>query len=450
MNSDRIKEINILVVEDDPLNRTLVEGFLSESTLPISKVKSAESLNDALEFLDKDEFDVVLLDLNLPDSKELDTLDRVVRKHPYLAIVVITGEYGEDLGLKAIAGGAQEYLVKANFNKEVLSKSIYYAFERKQAEEDTRLAYKELEKTHKELKKMQSQMVQSEKMASIGALAAGVAHEINTPVGFVASNFETLNNYIRKFCELITMYEDITGKIDTLDKVELKSKAALICETRQNMHIDFILEDIEELLSDSKEGLERVTNIVQNLRDFSRIDQAEDFDEHDLNSGIEATLVVARNEIKYDCNIQTDFSQVPTIFCNSDQINQVFLNILVNAAQAIKTVEREDKGNITIKTYATEEEVVCEITDDGPGIPPDKLTKIFDPFFTTKPVGKGTGLGLSVSYDIVVNKHEGELLVDSTVGKGTTFAIKLPIKWENQNKKKELETDEKENRVICG
>ncbi len=309
--------------------------------------------------------------------------------------------------------------------------------ERKQAEINLRNAYKELEKTHKELKEMQSQMVQSEKMASIGALAAGVAHEINTPVGFVASNFETLNNYIRKFCELITMYEDITGKIDTLDKVELKSKTALICETRQNMHIDFILEDIEELLSDSKEGLERVTNIVQNLRDFSRIDQAEDFDEHDLNSGIEATLAVARNEIKYDCNIQTDFSQVPTIFCNSGQINQVFLNILVNAAQAIKTVEREDKCNITIKTYATEEEVVCEITDDGPGIPPDSLSKIFDPFFTTKPAGKGTGLGLSVSYDIVVNKHKGELLVDSTVGKGTKFTIKLPIERSKQNSEKE-------------
>jgi signal transduction histidine kinase len=203
------------------------------------------------------------------------------------------------------------------------------------------------------------------------------------------------------------------------------------------MKIDFILDDVEELIEESTEGLQRITDIVQNLRDFSRIDQAEDFGDYDLNSGIEATLVVAKNAIKYDCNIQTDFSEVPMIFCNSGQVNQVFLNILVNAAQAIGTVERDDRGTIAIKTYATETDVVCEISDDGPGIPDDKVSKIFDPFFTTKPVGKGTGLGLSVSYDIIVNKHKGQLLVDSTVGEGTTFKIVLPIHPEKPSESQE-------------
>ncbi|MCK5172313.1 MAG: histidine kinase, partial [Planctomycetes bacterium] len=319
-----------------------------------------------------------------------------------------------------------------------------------QAEEDLKAAYKELEETNKEIKEVQSQVVQNEKLASIGQLAAGVAHEMNNPVGFVASNFETLENYVNKFKSIMDMYSDLMGQIETSGEAELKKKADDIKESRDDMKMDFILEDIQELFSDSKEGLGRITGIIQNLRDFSRIDQANDISEYGLNDGIETTLVVARNELKYNCNVKTEFSELPYIFCNSGQINQVLLNILVNAAQAIKSRERKGNGTITIRTYATETQVVCEISDDGLGIPPDKISKIFDPFFTTKPVGKGTGLGLSVSHDIIVNKHKGKILVDSTVGKGTIFTIKLPIKWENQNEEMESATNEKENSVICG
>ena len=322
--------------------------------------------------------------------------------------------------------------------------------ERKQAEKTLERAYIKLENTNRELKEVQSQMVQSEKLASIGQLAAGVAHEMNTPVGFVASNFQTLGSYVEKIKKLLGMYDELTTNIETLGKAELLNKAGIIGQSRGDMKIDFILEDIQELFDDSKEGMERITSIIQNLRDFSRIDQPDSLDEYDLNKGIETTLVVARNEIKYDADIETDFSEIPAVFCNSGQINQVFLNVLVNAIQAIKSLERDKKGIITIKTYSTDEHVVCEICDDGPGIPPDKLSKVFDPFFTTKPAGKGTGLGLSVSYDIIVHKHNGEIFADSTLGKGSKFTIKLPIKWKNQNGKKELETNEKENSVICG
>jgi len=199
-----------------------------------------------------------------------------------------------------------------------------------------------------------------------------------------------------------------------------------------------------------QEELERVTNIIQNLRDFSRIDQPGSLDEYNLNDGIKATLVVAKNEIKYDAELKTELSEVPSIFCNSGQINQVFLNILVNAAQAIRSQKRDDRGTITIRTYATETGVACEISDNGCGIPPDSLSKIFDPFFTTKAVGKGTGLGLSVSYDIIVNKHKGELLIDSTVGEGSKFTIKLPIGEKEPNDNKEIENSEKKNGAICG
>ncbi len=319
--------------------------------------------------------------------------------------------------------------------------------ERKQAEKTLELAYAELEKANKELKETQSQLVQSEKMASIGQLAAGVAHEINTPVGFVASNFQTLEGYTNKFRNLFKMYSELMEQIKSSEEPELLKKAQDITKSRDDMKIEFVLEDIQELFDDSKEGLQRVTGIVQNLRDFSRIDQPEDFAEYNLNDGIKATLVVANNEIKYDCDIKTEFSKMPPVFCNSGQINQVFLNILVNAAQAIKSQDRDGNGTITIRTYATETDIVCEISDDGSGIPPEKVSNIFDPFFTTKPVGKGTGLGLSVSYDIIVNKHKGEIFVDSTVGEGSKFTIKLPIKKEETSDKQETDKSSKNIKV---
>jgi len=322
--------------------------------------------------------------------------------------------------------------------------------ERKKAEENVRHAYKKLEKTNHELKEMHIQLVQNEKLAAIGQLAAGVAHEMNTPVGFVASNFQTLENYVKKIRELLETYDELIGQIETSEISELLDKAEAIEQARQAMKIDFVLEDLPVLFDDSREGLQRVTNIIQSLKDFSRIDQPGSRDEYDINNGIEATLVVAGNEIKYDADIKTEFSEVPPILCNSGQINQVFLNILVNAAQAIKSQEREGMGTITIKTYAADSEVICEISDDGPGIAPDKLPKIFDPFFTTKPAGKGTGLGLSVSYDIIANKHNGKLLVDSTVGEGTKFTIKLPISKKEPNNKQGIEDNGKEKSVICG
>ncbi len=281
--------------------------------------------------------------------------------------------------------------------------------------------------TSTQLREMQSQIVQSEKLASIGQLAAGVAHEMNTPVGFVASNFETLKSYVGKITKLLGEYDELADNITTSGNTELVNQAAVIADSRRDMKIDFILDDIQDLFDDSKEGLTRVTDIVQNLRDFSRIDQPGSLDKYNINDGIKATLVVAQNEIKYSSDVKTEFSELPDFLCHSGQINQVLLNILLNAAQAITSQERKDRGTITIRIYATETDAVCEISDDGPGIPPDELTRVFDPFFTTKPAGKGTGLGLSVTYDIIVHKHDGELLVESTVGEGTRFTVKLPL-----------------------
>ncbi len=320
--------------------------------------------------------------------------------------------------------------------------------ERKKVEKAVAEANTKLEQANHELKDMQSQVIQNEKLASIGQLAAGVAHEMNTPVGFVASNFQTLQSYMGKFLKLFTMYEDLAQAVEQGDKDSRLGHIGQINELRKRVKIDFIIGDLEELFSESKDGLTRVTEIIQNLRDFSRVDQSEACSEYDLREGLKTTLTVARNELKYDVDMQLELEEVPLVGCHSGQVNQVFLNILMNAAQAVKSQEREEKGTIRVRTYATETHVVCEIADNGPGIPPDILSRVFDPFFTTKPPGKGTGLGLSVSYDIVVNKHKGELFVDSPLGEGTTFTVKLPINVALPSEEKDV-SHETQDSALC-
>ncbi len=308
----------------------------------------------------------------------------------------------------------------------------------KEAEKAMAQAYTDMKKVHDEMKDMQSQMVQSEKMASIGELAAGVAHEMNTPVGFVASNFQTLENYVTKIKSFLQTYNQLLELISITSSKNLLEKLDEISQIKNDLQIDFVLEDIQELFDDSREGLERVTKIVQNLRDFSRIDQSEEYAEYDLNDGIKATLIVAKNATKYCCEVTTNLAKIPLIECDSSRLNQVFLNIIVNASQAINGPDEKGSGNILISTFAEDDFVVCTIADDGIGMPAEVASKVFNPFFTTKPVGKGTGLGLSVSYDIIVTKHGGQLFVDSEQGKGTTFTIKLPV---HHKVSKKLEED---------
>ena len=185
------------------------------------------------------------------------------------------------------------------------------------------------------------------------------------------------------------------------------------------------------------------------LRDFSRVDELDDFDKYDINDGIRTSVVMACSEIKDVADIELELSEVPEVVCNAGQINQVLLNLLINAAQAIKSQERDDKGSIRIRTYASGDDVVCEISDSGPGISADHLPHIFDPFFTTKPVGQGTGLGLSISHDIIVAKHKGMLLVESSASKGTKFTIKLPVQGEQTDSECEVENNGKKNCIVC-
>lgn len=270
-----------------------------------------------------------------------------------------------------------------------------------------------LKETVQQLQETQQQLIRSEKLASIGRLSAGIAHEINNPVGFVTSNSTSLLGYIGRIKAILKMYRG-------------NMKPEIIARREKQLKIDFILEDIDKLIMENIEGLARITNIISNLKKFSRDSNTEEFIASDINDGIRSVLILIKNEAKYYTDIITEYGDIGQIQCNISELNQIFLNIIINAVQAIKEQGRKEKGIITIKTGKDNNWIYITISDDGPGIPIDIREKIFDPFFTTKPVGTGTGLGLSICYEIVVNKHAGDIRVTSEEGNGTTFTIKLP------------------------
>jgi len=282
------------------------------------------------------------------------------------------------------------------------------------ANAELRTVTQELEVAYNELKAAQSRILQQEKMASIGQLAAGVAHEINNPIGFVNSNLATLNKYVGKLLDFMTTQEEIFVKSATADDLQQ------VADKRRKIKLDYITNDIGDLINQSLDGTERVRKIVQDLKNFSRVDDAEK-KMANINAGLESTINMVWNELKYKVTLHKELGDIPQIKCYPGRLNQVFMNLLVNAGHAIET-----QGDITIKTCEKDGHIIISISDNGCGIPQEAVKWIFEPFFTTKEVGKGTGLGLSIAYDIIKN-HRGEIVVESTAGQGATFSIKLPI-----------------------
>lgn len=292
-------------------------------------------------------------------------------------------------------------------------------------ERSLELSSKELSEVIERLQETQMELIQREKMAGIGQLAAGIAHEINNPLGYIISNLSTLNKYVDKYLKLITIYKDIIRLPRDMKLEEYTEIIDKMYTFEKQSKIDYINSDVKELIEETTEGLNRIVKIVKGLRDFSRVDFKEDFTDYNLNQGIESTLLIANNSIKYNAEVKLEFSTLPDIQVLGGEINQVILNLLINAAHAVR--DSGKKGFIRVATYKNGDNVVLEIEDSGTGILPENLIKIFDPFFTTKKIGEGTGLGLSIAYDIIVNKHKGEIEVKSEFGKGTTFIINIPI-----------------------
>ena len=282
---------------------------------------------------------------------------------------------------------------------------------RAEKEEQTRLIRK--------LEEAQAQLLQSEKMAAIGQLAAGVAHEINNPVGYVNSNFASLESYVGDLFSLIEAYN---RDLPTLQDAAFRAR---IEQANRELDYEFLRGDMFDLIRESREGLERVKRIVQDLRDFSHVDSA-DWQLVDLHKGLDSTLNVVWNEVKFKAEVVRQYGELPDVECIGSQLNQVFMNLIVNAAHAI-----ENRGTIWLETGTRDEWVFVRVRDDGCGIAPENFKRLFEPFFTTKPVGSGTGLGLSVSYSIV-GKHHGRIEVQSEPGKGTAFTVWLPIRQPNE------------------
>jgi signal transduction histidine kinase len=295
----------------------------------------------------------------------------------------------------------------------------------------------QLTETTKELKHLQrtqAQLIQSEKMSSIGQMVAGIAHEINNPVNFIHGNITPINTYTEDLLELVSLYQ----KYYTQPNSEIEEHAEAI-------DLDFIIDDLPKILSSMKVGTERIREIVLSLRNFSRHDEA-DMKLVDIHQGIDSTLLILQNRLKGKPNqvaieVIKEYSNLPLVECYAGQLNQVFMNILSNAIEALRSLYDESfsekpqlkSGSIIIKTEVTQSEfITIRIADNGSGMTEEVKARLFDPFFTTKPVGQGTGLGLSISYQIIVDKHKGSIKCFSELGKGTEFVIEIPVKQTHQ------------------
>ncbi len=330
------------------------------------------------------------------------------------SISVIRDIEGTLIGFRGISRDVtkrrqMEYALKMN-QEELIKKNK----EVDESREKIQFALEKLGKTHEELKASQLKILQQEKMASIGQLAAGVAHEINNPLAFISSNLGTLDKYINR---LINFIEVQSREIESLRNAEVVEK---IGKKRKELKLDHVIKDVKGLIAESVDGSERMKKIIRELNCFSRMDE-EEYIEADINECIESAVSIVLPELKYKATLKKDYATLPITKCHPHQISQVIVNLLINAVNSI-----EEQGEIAIKTWDRDQSIWVEISDTGRGISEENLSKIFEPFFTTKEIGKGTGLGLSITYEII-QKHKGDITVKSEVGKGTTFIVRIPV-----------------------
>ena len=400
--------MKILIVEDDPISQKLLEKIVRREGYDTVLVNNGKS---AWKKVKKEKINMVITDWMMPEMDGLQLCRKIRRAilSRYIYVILLTSKDQVEDAVAALDAGADDYIRKP-FNPDELKARI--------------LAGNRIIELEDKQKKANAQLLQSEKMASIGQLAAGVAHEINNPTGFVSSNLKTLTDYLNDLSNLIRYYRKLVADLKETHLENLSSsiekKLEQIASLEQEADIDFILEDIMDLISDCQEGTARIKKIVIDLKDFAHPGE-DKIQLADINDGIETTLSVVWNELKYKATVNKELGMLPLVECYPQQLNQVFMNLFVNGAQAI-----EKQGEINISTHADNGFVEIKIGDTGSGIDKKNLDRIFDPFFTTKDVGKGTGLGLNVAYNII-KKHKGTIDVKSQVGKGTVFKIRIPV-----------------------
>jgi two-component system, NtrC family, sensor kinase len=405
----------ILVVDDEEAVRNLYASYLNETY----SCATASDAQMALELMAGEQFALVLSDMQMPGLSGIELLRKIVERYPDTAVIMISVVDRTQRVIDAIRVGASDYLVKP-CELDVLSLCIERALERRALLRNARRYKRDLEQRNLELAKqkaelvrLQAQMAQAEKMASLGLLAAGVAHELNNPAGFINSNVDVLKDYVGRLAKCLRAY----------DAMSLTAgDAALVAELKEQIDYENIMSDLDSTLSDTYIGAERIRDVVKNLRLFSRLDEAE-IKRVDLHEGLEATIRLLSSFFKSGrITVSRDYGDLPLVTCYAAQLNQVWMNLLANAAQAIG----DDEGTVHIQSRCDGDRVTISISDTGKGISEENIKKIFDPFFTTKPIGEGTGLGLSITHGIIV-QHHGTIDIKSAAGKGTTFVITLPI-----------------------
>jgi len=408
-------ENRLLIVDDEELVLNLFAAALGERY----ECETALNAHEALRLLAERPFALVLSDVQMPGLSGIELLRKIVSDFPDVAVVMVSGVERSQRVRDALRLGAFDYLIKP-CDLDVLQLSVERALEHRalirdgnRYREDLERRNAELASQRTELVRLQAQLVHSEKMASLGQLAGGVAHELNNPAGFLYSNMDTLMRYVTKLKQLLATYDTITLPEEVAPKVH---------QLKREIGYETLLGDLSSTIVDCAEGATRIRDIVLNLRTFSRLDEAE-LKIIDIHAGIDATIrLLSQYYTSNHITLKRDYGDLPPVLCYAGQLNQVWMNLLTNAAQAIGP----GRGEVRIETRLIDDMVAVRISDTGSGIQSEHLKKIFDPFFTTKPVGEGTGLGLSISYGII-ERHGGTLQVQSTPTEGTTFITLIPL-----------------------
>lgn len=387
----------ILIVDDNEDMQLYMISLLEE----LYDIRLAKDGKSALEAIYKHHPQAVISDVMMPimDGYQLTEAIKTDPDIKHIPIILVTAKSGGGSIKSSLETGADDYLSKPFMAEELIAR--------------TKAAVRSYE-NHEKLKALNTQISQQANLASIGQLSAGIAHEINNPITFIDNNVKVLKKYISNVKHVLEGYKQC------LAQTHNEALSQEVKQLEENEKIDFILADIDDLMNESIEGTKRVSDIVRGLKTFSRVDAGIQ-NGVNLNECIESTLKLMQHEFKYNCVLTKELSDLPTIQCAESQLKQVIMNLLMNALQAIKK-----EGTITISTHTVNDQVVMKIKDTGCGIAQENLEKLFNPFFTTKPIGEGMGLGLSISYGII-KQYGGDIVVSSTLGKGTEFQVRFPI-----------------------
>jgi signal transduction histidine kinase len=395
--------MKILIAEDDPVSRRLLQSHLQKWGYEVAAARDGA---EAWRLFEEGAFPMVITDWMMPELDGPGLLRRIrsSQRPGYIFAILLTAKSQKEDLLEGMEAGADDFLTKP-FDRDELRVRLR--------------AGERIIRLEQNVRETKSALIQSEKLAGLGRLAAGVAHEINNPLAFVLNNMAVLRRDVLDALRVLDKYREASDLL-VQAAPELAAAAARL---EEEVDLSYLRENLPSLFDRSGEGLRRVRAIVQNLRDFARLDEAE-FKDVDLNAALRSTLEVLRHELdRKSIRVETAFQELSPVACHAGKIDQAFLNIMLNAVQA-----SEPEGLVELRTRPDgEAAVVVEIEDHGAGIRPEHLPHIFEPFFTTKPVGAGTGLGLSVSYG-VVRDQGGTIEVESVVGRGSLFRIRLPLR----------------------